>query len=520
MPSTMYGIYNAQRALSINQAAIEIVSNNVSNMNTKGYSKQRVEISQLSNLSPYQNPMDASENGMGATIDSITRNRDAFLDNSLRRETTDLSYYKEYSTNSVDMENIVDELGDTGLSASLNEFYNALNQLSSNPNDFVTRSSLVQNAISLTTTFNNIYTELQEARTSLVGDINNPDTLNQSKLSMNIDDFNNKLSSIADLNQKINLSTSQGLTPNSLLDERDSLLDEISEYMSLSVKTEINNTVTVSVGNVELVKGGERKGFFAVEAGDVDNPSVLKIKNDGGGTLLNNAYSIMTSGKIGAILQAGGSDTNKVTTKGMIDSMNTLANQFATALNNFQTGGRYIDNSANPHELSNNTGNPIDAMEPLDANPVVFFEDSDGSGIITAGNIQVNDIIVNNPYQIAAASLTSGLDETGNGSNALLMSRVRDLKDPLLIDLGGASTQEFITNFIGKLGTRSKSLQDNYDIKSSIVDQITAKRDSVTGVSLDEELTDLVRFQKSYEASAKIMSVLQQTLSTIINMMG
>ena len=115
MPSTLYGIYNAQRALSLNQAAIDIINSNVANMNTKGYSKQRLEISQASNVAPYQSPVDATQSGMGAIIDSVTRNRDVFLDNSLRRETTDLNYYKEYTDNAVQLENIVNELDDTGL---------------------------------------------------------------------------------------------------------------------------------------------------------------------------------------------------------------------------------------------------------------------------------------------------------------------------------------------------------------------------------------------------------------------
>ena len=520
MPSSLYGIYNAQRALSLNQAAIDIINSNVSNINTKGYSKQRLEISQATNVSPYQNPMDASQSGLGAVIDNISRNRDIFLDNSFRQETTDAAYYKEYTDNAVQAETIINELGDTGLNKTLNDFYNSLSQLSANPNDFVVRSSVVQNAISLATKFNNTYTGLQNARTGLVGDITNPDTLTQSKLSIDINDLNNKLSAVANLNDKINLSTAQGMTPNALLDQRDQLLDQISEYIPVNITNEKNNTVTLSLGSVELVRGEERTGFFKIEAGATnDNPSILKIKNDGGSTLSNNVYSMMTSGKIGAILQMGGNDPSKLTIKEMMDSLNTLANNFASEINNIQTGGRYIDNSATPHELSDNLSNPIVLPGPgTDADPENFFLDSADTTLnITAGNIKVNDNLVSDPYQIAAAGLTSGLSETGDGSNAILMSQIRNKNVPVL---GGTTTQGYITNLVGKLGTQSKNLQDNYDIKDNILQQVTQKRESVTGVSLDEELTDLVRFQRSYEASAKVMTTISQTLTTIINMMG
>lgn len=517
MPSSLYGIYNAQRALSLNQAAIDIINSNVSNMNTVGYSKQRLEISQASNLSPYENPIDASQSGMGAVIDAVTRNRDIFLDNSLRKATTDTSYYKEYTDNAVQMESMVNELGDTGINKALTDFYSSLSQLTANPNDYVIRNSVVQNAITLSNNFNNTYTSLQNSRTSLVGDASNPATLTQSKLSIDIDDLNNKLSAIANLNEKINDSTSQGMTPNALLDQRDMLLDKISEYIPVNITNEKNNTVTLTLGEVELVRGQDRKGFFEIKTGDVNNPSIVQIKNDQGSILASDASSNITSGKLAAILQAGGSDSTKLTVKGIMDSLDTLATNFADAINTLQTGGRYIDSSVNPHELSNNTSNPIDGTLTLDADPENFFLDADGSGTITAGNIKVNDTLLNDPYKIAAAALTSGFNETGDGKNALLLSQVRNQSIPLL---GSTTTQGYITNLIGKLGTQSKNIQDNYDIKDNILQQITQKRESVTGVNLDEELTDLVRYQRSYEASAKIMTTINQTLSTIINMLG
>lgn len=504
MPSTLYGIYNTQRALSLNQSAIDIINNNVANMNTKGYSKQSLQISQLNNLSSCGTPQDVVQNGMGAVIDGVARNRDAYLDFSFRKENTDLNYYKEYSDNAVQMENTVNELGDSGLSKSLNDFYNGLSQLAANPNDYVTRSTVIQSAISLTTKFNNTYSGLQNLRTSIVGDVNNPDTLNESKLSISIDDLNNKLSTIADLNNKINLSSAQGIIPNNLLDQRDLLLDDVSKYIPVSITNEKNNTVTISLGSIDLVSGKDRTGLFEIKAGDVNNPSVVQIKNEGGSVLSKNAYSLISSGQIGAMLQLGGSDTDKLTVKGMIESLNTLAGEFSNAVNTIQTNGRYIDNTVSPHELSNNT-------------PEDFFVDSDLSGVITAGNITVNNTLINNPYQIAAAGLSSNTNETGDGSNALLMSQVGSQN---IVGIGGTTTQEFITNLIGKIGTQSKNIQDSCDVKDSILQQVTQKRDSITGVNLDEELTDLVKFQKAYQASARVMTTINQTLDTIINMLG
>lgn len=521
MPSTLYSIYTAQRALAVNQAAIDVINSNVANMNTKGYSKQRVELSQMSSVARYESPLDVSQQNMGSIIDAVTRNRDVFMDNSFRQETTDLNYYKEYSDIAVQIENTLDELGDTGLNQALNNFYNGLSQLAANPNDFVVRNSLVQNAETLAIKFNDLYSELQTMRTNLVGDISEPTSLNESKLYLTIDDLNSKLESVADLNQKINLSTAQGVEPNSLMDERDMLLDQISEYIPVTMKNEINNTVTITLGTVQLVSGGTVTGSFSIQAGaTASNPSVLQVQNESGYTVSSDAYSLVDNGKIGAMLQAGGSDTDKLTINGLITSLNTLANQFATAINAIQTNGRYIDSSASPHELSDNQANPLNPdpyPATFDANPVAFFVDSDLSGTITAGNIAVHATILGDPYQIAAASLSATVDETGNGANALLMAQVRDTNLPAPV---GTSSQRYLTNMIGQLGIKSKNLQDNQDIKETILGQVNKKRESITGVNLDEELADLIRFQKAYEASAKVMSTISENLSIIMNMVG
>jgi len=514
MPSTLSGIYSAQRGLALNQAAIDIINNNISNMNTPGYSKQRLEISQIVNNSNSTNIIDAAQAGMGAQIDAITRSRDTFLDNSYRKETSDMNYYQEYSNTATQIESVFDELGDNGLTDALNNFYNQLSQLASNPNDYVARNSLVQSATVLTTQFNTVYSQLQDKRTSLVGDYNDPSAIDSSLLNTGFQDVNSQLSQIASLNQQINLAVSRGATPNSLMDQRDTVLDSLSEYMPISVNIEKNNTVTVSLGTTELVRGSERKGYFTVEQGaNEDNPAIVQIVNENGSILSKNAYSQMTAGKIGAILQVGGSDTDKLTIKGVIDSLNTLASNFAQALNTIQAGGRYITDAGT---LSDNASNPISPSGTgVDPDSVNLFVDSDSSGTITAGNISINSEVATNPYLIAAAGLTSSSAETGDGSNALLMVNVRNQR---IAGLGGPTTQGYLTNMIGQLGTQSKSLSDHYDLKDNILQQVERQRDSVTGVSLDEELTDLVRYQRAYEASAKIMTTINEILKTIMNM--
>jgi flagellar hook-associated protein 1 FlgK len=500
---SLYGIFNATRSLSLNQAVIDIINNNISNINTPGYSKQRAELSQLTSGNVSSIPQNAAQDSMGAIITQISRNRDLYLDNYFRSENSDFGYYKELKENSGIIEDLTNELNGTGLNSALNEFYKALSQLSSSPEDFVSRSSTVQKAIELATKFNSMYNQLENFRTNLVGDYANPSTLDKSKLKLTSEELNSKLSSIANLNNSIILSTVQGTSPNYLLDQRDKLLDDISELIPIDITNESNGSVTLKLGNADLVRGSRQFGFFNVTAGNINNPSILQVQNDAGGAVVADAYSLVNSGKLGAILEIGGSDTLKLTIKSAMDNLTTLAQEISTALNNIQMNGQFINNSVTPQVLTN-TGIGL------------FFVDNLGSNTnITAGNIRVRQAIMDNPYLIAAASGTATASETGEGSNALLMSQIRST---LIATLGGSTTEQYITNLAGNIGSKASSIRDSYDLKDNISKQVSLKRESVIGVNLDEELTDLVRFQRAYEASARIFGVVDKNLQTIINM--
>lgn len=511
--TTLYGIFNAQRALSLNQSVMNVINNNIANINTPGYSKQRAELEQLTSGNLSNIPQVQAENSIGSIISAITRNRDIFLDNYYRNENTDLSYYKELDSNANFIENITNELDQTGINNSLQTFYQALTQLSSNPSDLVARNNVVQGAIQLTTTFKSTFKQLKDLRTNLVGDPARPDTLANSKINTTVAELNTKLGAIANLNNSIILSTQQGTSPNYLLDQRDTLLDEVSQYIPLTITPQTNGAVNITTGNTALISGDSQLGFFNVVQGDENNPAILQVENATGGILVADASSLMTSGQIGAILQMGGSDTNELTIKGVMDSLDTLAQGIATDINALQTGGQFIDGDADPKVLVSTYDDDGDPGTP-EVPPPAFFTGDLLSGI-TAENISVNSAIIDDPYKISAASAAASPTETGDGSNALLMAQLRN---SAVTGLGGATTEQFVTNLVGKAGSQATTIKDNYDIKDSIISQLTLKRDSVTGVNLDEEMTDLIKFQRAYEASAKVFSAVSDSIKTIINM--
>lgn len=515
MSSSLFGIYNSQRALLLNQAAINLINNNIANINTPGYSKQRLEISQNININPDASlPMIAAQSGLGAVIDDISRNRDVYLDSYLRRETTTLNFYKELNESAVLIEDIANELGDSGISTALNEFYNAAHQLSLNPTDSIARNNFIQKSMDVSDKFNITSDRLQQVRTNLVGDIADPTTLESSKINISVDYLNVQLKAIADLNQTISVSTSQGTTPNGLLDERDRLVDEVSQYIPITVTKGANNLISLSIGSTELVRGKDQVGFFDVVVGDVLNPATVKIVDETGADVVANANAMLTNGKLGAILEMGGSDPNKLNVYTFMQNLDNLAREFAREVNTIQRGGQYIDTSVTPHVLT-----PVTVAAPP-PDPFDIFVELTGATQanyvnMTAGNIRLNQDVIDDVYKIAAASATSAANETGDGNNALLLAQLRDKK---IAALGNSESESYLNSLVGKLGIQVKSIQEKYESQDSIVQQIDMRRESATGVNLDEELTDLVKFQRAFEASARIFNVVDKMLEQIIGL--
>lgn len=506
MTSSLFGIYNAQRSLLINQAAINLINTNISNMNTEGYSKQRLEISQQTiRTSESHLPLVASQSGAGATIDNISRNRDTYIDGYFRKENSDLAYYNEYNNNTLLIEDITNEMGNSGISKTLNEFYTAAQELSNNPTDAVTRTNFIQKAIDVATKFNYVSDQLDQLRTHLVGDISTPSTLSESSVKLSCDDLNTQLKSLAELNSIICTSTAQGVTPNNLLDQRDLILDKISEFIPATITYGHNNLTSISLNGVDLVNGTDQVGFFTAVTGNENNPAVVKIQDKNGNDTVTNAKSLLTSGKIGAILDIGGSDSNKLTIKGIMDDLNILARGFAKAVNDTQMAGRYIDKSVSPSVLVNAASN--------------IFVETTGTETATyanldASNIMVNQTIIDDPFKVAAAKSTNN-NETGDGSNALDLSKLRNLTNA---DLGNVTVEGYLNATVGNIGILSKNIYDNYKTQNSIVEQVSNRRESAMGVNLDEELTDLVKYQRAYEASARIFNIVNETIEKIINL--
>ena len=513
------GLYIGRNALLVNQAALTVVSNNIANMNTVGYSKQRVNLQSMYDNSTVTSAIQQAKLGYGVDLESISRYRDAFIDSYYRDAVSEKAYYNTINQNALTLENLSNEFTGSGLSSYINSFFVAANNISLYPTDITMKTDFVQQASNLAGAINNLATELNEARTNLVGDANNPITLETSEAKLYTDEINRLLKDIATLNETIiyQHNTNVGAT-SGLLDQRDNLIDQLAEYIPIDVTDNYNGGDTITLGNIQLLAGTEVKGEFKINLGDTDNPTIVSFESETGHVWMEDVKNALgTSGKLGAILALGGNGTSEITIKSMLDNLDTLANELATQINDIQ-----LKQEAGPPAM---TSACYDASTgELKAATEAIFVTKDGDTTFTALNISVNENIFKNPHEIATAYVEAEDDTTWNivapdeiGNNYTAQAFL-DLRQEKLLGLQGQTFEDFNTMITTDFGAKYNSAKTALETAETVYNAAYEQRESVMGVNIEEELVDMVKYQRAYEASARVFTVSNEILQTLVNL--
>lgn len=519
MGTSLIGMLNmSQQSIANNQTALTVVSNNIANMNNSSYSKQTVKFSAIPAYDTYNwcSSIGSLQIGHGAEITGIMRNREQWLDNYFRDQSTSMGYYSQIGTMTNNIENLMNkELSSTGLQKTLSDFFSASQALTAEPNNNAYRIAFIEAAQDVADQLNSMSSTLNAQREQAVGKVGDPDSFEDSTIKMTTDSLNEKLSKLAEINGKIAQSFASGSASNDLLDQRDALLDELSGMMPLTITTNQNLTVNVIIGDKTVVKGGEQRLFFeAVQTADDDNPVQINLKDKDGNIKINNANEYITSGSLKGLLDIGG--VGELSYKSVLSEIDKIAKAFADEMNKIQTGlGADGVAGSIPYCIADTDPKTLtQATEPL-------FVASDG-GDFTAGNIKINENILNNTDLIATArgdATLEGSESVGNASNMELFNNLEKLKIPALNNGGtGQTLAEFIKTLVSNVGSKIESVNNSKTAQNSVVQQAASKRAEKTNVSLNEELSDLIKYQRSYEASARIFSVASELLQTLVNL--
>ncbi|HWL24558.1 MAG TPA: flagellar hook-associated protein FlgK [Ureibacillus sp.] len=529
MRSTFMGLEASKRGLFTQQSALYTTGHNISNANTEGYSRQRV------NMQPtlgypgigLNAPKTAGFIGTGVQASAVERIRDSFVDKQFRQETNKLGYWEARSKSITQMEDILNEPSDYGLSKAMDEFWNSLQDLNVNPEDGGARAVVVQRGIAVADSFNYMYNSIKQLRDNA-----------GEEIGILLEDANSILEQIASINEQIMAVEPNGYMPNDLYDARDNLIDQLSSYFPVETKKvesggnaldQAEGSLTVFLNlngkQVKLVDGNQFAQLRNSGPSDPDGVTptdkitglhIVKVNADKSETHLNEDWTqtgtqtdydinlFNNLGKFKGLVDSYGYETTGVT-KGlypeMLEKLNTMAKEFANEFNKIHRD----DPNNDEGRTSDLYGNPGED----------FFVSKDNSGNITAGNIYVSDSLIKDPNKIAASNSVGA--EPGNGKNALNLANV---KFATIAALDDVSVQTYFEGLIGQLGVDGQQAYRLTYNAQTLQQAVLERRASVSSVSLDEEMTNMITFQQAYNASARMITVIDETLDKIINGMG
>ncbi|MGM0587734.1 MAG: flagellar hook-associated protein FlgK [Bacteroidota bacterium] len=443
----------AKRGLFANQKGLDVTGQNVANANTEGYSRQRV------NLSPEAFRKGNLQVGLGVEIEDIERLRSDQLDRQIRSKESEIGYLDQRKQILAQLENIFATDTDGDLDIKVNELFDSFSRLTSNPEDESLRSNVIRSSQNLAETFNRLDRNLNQVK-ERIGDTT--ETL--------VTKVNQLLKEIASLDRDITSGEGEGQSSNNkALDLRTRKLNELSELVDTSITIDENKSATVSVGGLVLVQNGQARTLEAEINPSLD---INRIRIEGS-KVLNNI-----GGRLGATIESFTEDVGAYS-----DRLDNLAKTIVEEVNNIHSSG---------YTLNNTTG-----LDLFDA------------GNTTAESISVNSQVSSDPDNVAASSQPN---EPGNAEKALALADLRN--DDTVFS--GQTFSEFAVNMSTSIGSELNAAASQLETTSSAQTLLENQQESVAGVNIDEELTNLIQYQNAYQASARVLSTARQMFDSLL----
>jgi flagellar hook-associated protein 1 len=628
----LFSIFNtAKSGLFSQQTAINVTSHNIANASTDGYSRQRAN---MVTTTPYtmpsvDSPAGAGQLGTGVTVESIERIRDTFIDYQYRVQNSINGQYTAAEKYLSQVEGVINEPTDSGLSTLMTEFFNSWQSLSSSTQN---KNTVAQQAYLLTSQLNSTYSQLSDIKTNAATEIKN-----------SVVDVNSIFEQLSKLNQQIIDIKNSGNNPNDLMDRRDKLLDELSDQLGIDVTEKDFGGIDVTTSNLGVEPdsgdcgtaplGTDGKVLNVVQAENPDDVATLSyvssitvetnddgsVKTDGDKTVYQVVYykkgdtndsankvsinvtmtedeaeeldktRVLWADKDGNALKVTKSESGTTVDaetdsegnvikstledgdsvdfdklalfkppsgelKGYMsvqdnvteyeDELNSLAKALALSVNAIisQSDKWTADDSGNPEGGINNFFVNGDA-------DISTYGADDENGI-NASNITVNVEILNDPSKIKTAtkydssgdSLGSSTDPNRAVAVAQLANSLMNIQDvtdtstreDLVSDIfapdsdlnnvykignaeGGKTLNNHFNDIVNKIGVEAKEATQQVENKATQLANYEQSRESISGVSIDEEMTNLIQFQHCYQANAKAISTVDTLLDVVIN---
>jgi len=466
-------LQTAKSGMDAAKSAIATAGHNISNANTEGYSRQRVDVEAKD---PYPTKGSKALIGQGVDTTRISRVNDHYIEKQIRNNNGELSFLEEKDVLLQQVEDVFNELDGEGFNRIITNFFNNFRKLANDPNSEALRQSVQESSKSMVNNFHRLRNEVNEVKRHI-----------DSKIEGSVREVNSLGKEIKNLNLKIQKTRISGVEPNDLLDKRDLALKKLRSYVDISSFEKPEGSVVINLKNV---------GPFVVGP-DVEKIEVFRSPKDNQGkpegafdlVTQNSGNTVIThqleGGRLGALLEARDSTLDKV-----INRLDELAFGVSRSVNHVHRHGVTRDG----------------------VRGISFFKHINQKER-AAEFIEVSSEVLGSTNNIATALQ---YDSPGDNRVALAISQIQSQK---IMNNGHATLDDWFNATVSDVGVQRANVRNELEQQKGIVNQLNKIREQISGVSIDEETANLLQYQHAFDASAKVIQVADQMLDTVLNLM-
>lgn len=461
------------------KTSIATSSHNIANADTEGYSRQRVDTKTNYPIVRQDYTM-----GTGAKIKGVKRLNDDFVELQIRNDTSRKGEYQALFNGCKQLENLFNEATEKGIAHYMSEFYSSLQRLSENPDQGAIREMVKVSAQDMSSSFNQVYKQIGWIREDL-----------DNRVDELVKEVNHLAGDISELNGSIKQFKIMGKNANDFMDERNVKFKRLAEIIDIKVIEDENGNCIVRVANsgnlvdnTDVFKVVTPRNF-----GGLGEKKLVLVSPTGGEKEITQD---ITSGEVFGYLKFRSQELEET-----LDKLNTLAGTIVTGFNEIHREG---------YGLNGSTG--IDFFEgvPLIENPETGQMSYDFSA--AAKNIKVTDEIESRTASIAAAFEPNAVADNRNALEIL------DFTTNKVLDEGLSTMDDFYNGMVGVVGLRLSRVEKTLNHQTGILSQLDNIRESISGVSLDEETAELMKHQHNFDASARLIKVADELFDTVLNL--
>lgn len=480
-------LQSGKSGMNTAKAGIATAGHNISNANTEGYSRQRV--TSEAQVTKQMTGQGGPYIGEGSKIGKIERINDEYLEKQLREGSRDINYHEEKQLFLNQVEDVFNEMNGDGLNRLMSRFFNDFRKLSNEPSSEAVRQSVRESSQAMINDFRRLRTEVEQIRSHI-----------DTRIDGNLRELNTYAEEMAELNKRIHAAEIQGHEANDLRDRRDAVAKKMSSMADLSMHKDNFGMINVDVKGVgPLVVGVNKEQFFWGRAPEVRDAGPLREKNAIEAVSPENSLQIsrskfsdqyitsqFKSGKIGALVELRDRAISSV-----LERLDQLAYSVANSVNEIHQKGFTADGRTNVNFFR---------VPPTVTGAAQF--------------LTMSDDIMHSTGNIAVALQPSA---PGDNRNALAISNLQNVH---LLNDGRTTVDDFYNAIVADVGVASNRNNEALGQQRSILTQLNKVRDQVSGVSIDEETTNLMQFQHAFDASARVIRVADEMLDTILKLKG